>query len=308
MSNWSIKVAEACQPLLNLLKDEILSGYCINIDETPVQVLKEPGRSPKTRSFMWIFQRGDPLRPVLIYEYHPTRSGDVAASFLRGYQGYVQTDGYSGYDFLDRVNGIVHLGCWAHARRKFKDIVKGREKKKAGSADVALGYIQRLYRLESVVRKEKWDPGRKYEMRQAEALPILSEFRKWLLKRSFQTPPKGLLGQAISYCLNQWNRLIAYVKDGRLSMDNNSAENAIRPFVIGRKNWLFAGTPEGAEASALFYSLIETAKANGLEPYSYLRHIFDKLPLAENLKDYQALLPWNLDAKALAEAVVNPVV
>ena len=176
------------------------------------------------------------------------------------------------------------------------------------TAEVGLGYIQRLYRLESMARKEKWDPGRKYEMRQAEALPILSEFRKWLLKRSCQTPPKGLLGQAILYCLNQWDRLIAYVKDGRLSMDNNSAENAIRPFVVGRKNWLFAGTPEGAEASALFYSLIETAKANGLEPYSYLRHIFDKLPLAENLEDYEALLPWNLDAKALAEAFVNPVV
>jgi len=306
MSNWSIKVAAACQPLLNLLKDEVLSGYCINIDETHVQVLKEPERSPKTRSYMWIFQRGDPLYPVLIYEYHPTRSGDVAASFLRGYQGYVQTDGYSGYDFLDLAKGIVHVGCWAHARRKFKDVAKA--SKKAGSAEVALGYIQRLYHLESMARKEEWGPGRIYEMRQTRSAAILSEFRKWLLKRSLQTPPKGLLGKAISYSLNQWDRLMAYVKDGRLSMDNNLAENAIRPFVVGRKNWLFSGTPEGAEASAMLYSLIETAKANGLEPYSYLRYIFEKLPLARKLEDYEALLPWNLDAMALAQDSVNLVV
>ena len=132
-------------------------------------------------------------------------------------------------------------------------------------------------------------------MRQEEAKPILENFKKWLSKKSLQTPPKGLLGKAVSYALNQWHRLEGYIEDGHLTIDNNLAENSIRPFVIGRKNWLFSGTPEGAEASALLYSLIETAKANKLEPYTYLRYIFDRLPLASSLEDYEALLPWNVN-------------
>jgi transposase len=142
-------------------------------------------------------------------------------------------------------------------------------------------------------------------MRQEEAKPILENFKKWLSKKSLQTPPKGLLGKAVSYALNQWNRLKGYIKDGNLTIDNNLAENSIRPFVIGRKNWLFSGTPEGAEASALLYSLIETAKANTLEPYAYLRHIFDRLPTASSLEDYEALLPWNINlepAQSVADA------
>lgn len=164
------------------------------------------------------------------------------------------------------------------------DVTKaqGKDRKKSGSADVALEYIRKLYRLESKARDKNLEPEEIYELRQTKSKPILSQFHKWLLKRSGQTPPRGLLGKAISYCLNQWDRLEGYLKDGRLSMDNNAAENAIRPFVVGRKNWLFSGTPEGAEASALFYSLIETARTNGLEPYSYLRYIFEKLPLAEH--------------------------
>ncbi len=310
MSRWAIKVAAACQPLLNLCREEVLSGYCINIDETVLQVLNEPGRAPKTKSYMWVFRRGDPRRPVFIYEYHPTRSGDVASSFLQGYKGYVQTDGYSGYDFLDHLTDIVHIGCWAHARRYFVDVTKaqGRNRKKTGSADVALEYIRKLYRLESKARDKKLEPDEIYELRQTKSKPILFQFHKWLLKRSGQTPPRGLLGKAIAYCLNQWDRLAGYLKDGRLSMDNNAAENAIRPFVVGRKNWLFSGTPEGAEASALFYSLIETARANGLEPYSYLRYVFEKLPLSKTLEDYEALLPWNLNAKTLALTAVKGVV
>ena len=142
-------------------------------------------------------------------------------------------------------------------------------------------------------------PEERHRLRQKEAKPILSRFHDWLRKRSSQVPPKSLIGKAISYTLNQWDRLTAYLKDGILSMDNNAAENAIRPFVVGRKNWLFAGTTEGAEASAALYSLIETAKANGLEPYAYLRYIFSKLPLAKTFDDYEALLPWNLSQKAI---------
>lgn len=296
MCKWAMQVAVTCQPLLNLLQDEVLSSHYINIDETSLQVLREPGRKAKTKSYMWIFRRGDPDRPVLIYQYHPTRSGDVVKAFLRGFKGYVQTDGYVAYNYLDDEEDVCHIGCWAHCRRGFNDVIKAQGKKrKIGAADEAMKYIKKLYRLEQDARKNNYSVDEIYRMRQEEAKPILGDFKKWLSKKSLQTPPKGLLGKAVSYALNQWHRLEGYIEDGNLTIDNNMAENSIRPFVIGRKNWLFSGTPEGAEASALLYSLIETAKANKLEPYAYLQHIFDRLPTAVSLEDYEALLPWNVN-------------
>jgi transposase len=290
-----MQAASACQPLLNLLEDEMLAGSYIQADETTLQVLNEPGRSPTSKSYMWIFRRGDPERPILIYQYHPSRAGDVANAFLRDFEGTVQTDGYSGYYFLDHIKEIRHIGCWAHARRKFTDVTKAQGKnRKAGAADMALLYIKKLYSLERKAKNGECSPEQIYRMRQEEARPILDDFEKWLKKKKSQTPPKGLLGKAVAYTLNQWHRLVGYIEDGNLSIDNNMAENSIRPFVVGRKNWLFSGTPEGAEASALLYSLIETAKANKLEPYAYLRYIFDKLPVAVTLEDYEALLPWNV--------------
>jgi transposase len=295
MCKWAMQAASACQPLLNLLQDEVLSGSFINIDETGLQVLHEPGRSSTTKSYMWIFRRGDPTKPVLLYQYHPTRSGDVVRTFLRDFKGYVQTDGYAAYNFLDYEKDIHHIGCWVHARRGFKNVIKAQGKnRKIGAADEALKYIKDLYSLEKNARRDEFTVEQIYRMRQDKAKPILENFKKWLSKKSLNTPPKGLLGKAVSYTLNQWHRLIGYTENGHLALDNNMAENSIRPFVIGRKNWLFSGTSEGAEASALLYSLIETAKANTLEPYAYLRYIFDKLPTATSLKDYEALLPWNI--------------
>ena len=300
MCSWAMQVASASQPLLNLLIDEVLSGFLIQADETTLQVLLEPGRDPTTKSYMWIFRRGDPDRPVLIYQYHPTRGGDVAKAFLFDFEGCVQTDGYSGYNFLDYDENIRHIGCWAHARRKFTDVIKAQGKKrKSGSGDKALSYIRKLYRIEKEARENHLSSDELYQIRQKDSKPILDDFKQWLVKTSFRTPPKGLLGKAVAYTLNQWNRLVGYLEDGRLPIDNNMAENAVRPFVVGRKNRLFSGTPEGAEASALLYSLIETAKANKLEPYAYLRFIFEKLPMAETLQDYEDLLPWNVDPKQM---------
>ena len=217
----------------------------------------------------------------------------MANAFLRDFHGTVQTDGYSGYDFLDTRKDIRHIGCWAHARRKFIDLTRALGKnRKAYAADRALKYIRKLYAIEKKIRTGEYSPGQIYEIRQAESKPVLDDFEKWLKKKRKQTLPKGLLGKAVAYILNQWHRLIGYIEDGNLSIDNNMAENSIRPFVLGRKNWLFSGTPEGAEASALLYSLIETAKANKLEPWAYLRYIFDRLPLGATLEDYEALLPW----------------
>ena len=304
MCSWAMQAAAACMPLLNLLRDEVLAGSYVNIDETTLQVLQEPGRDPTAKSYMWIFRRGDPKKKVLIYQYHPSRGGDVARAFLGDFTGWVQTDGYSGYDFLDHVRDIHHIGCWAHARRKFMDVINAQGKnRKIGAADVALSFISKLYKLEKEAKAKELGAAEVYQMRQAEAAPILAEMHQWLVKKSVQTPPKGLLGKAVSYALNQWPRLIGYLEDGQLAPDNNAAENAIRPFVVGRKNWLFSGTPEGAEASALLYSLIETAKANGLEPYAYLRYIFERLPLASSLAELEALLPWSITPEQL---LLNP--
>lgn len=298
MCGWAMKAAETCLPLISLLKEEIRGGPIIHVDETTVQVLHEPGRAPEQKSYMWIFKGGLSKRPSLIYEYHRTRSGDVAKLFFDGYQGTVQTDGYKGYDFLDHRPDIIHVGCWAHARRKFMDVKKASTSKKAGSSDKALSLIRRLYALEKIAKQKEMSAKEVYEWRQSQAKPILQEFKIWLNKRSSQVVPKSLLGQAVSYCRTQWHRLENYIKDGYTEIDNNGAENAIRPFVVGRKNWLFSGTPEGARASAVLYSLIETAKANKLEPYSYLRYLFEKLP-ATSPDDLHNLLPQNLSSEKI---------
>lgn len=297
MCNWAVKVFERCQPLLDLMQEEIRSGPVTNVDETTVQVLTEAGRAAQTKSYMWIFRGGAPKKPALIFQYHPTRSGDPAAVFLRGYQGCVQTDGYGGYDFLDHQPGVIHAGCWAHARRKFSDVLKaaGKAGKREGVAGEALNWIGRLYKIEAAMKEAKLEPEAIYQQRQIQAVPLLEEFRLWLLIRQREVPPKSLLGKAIAYTLGQWKRLRRYVDNGHLRPDNNLAENAIRPFVIGRKNWLFSGTPQGAKASAGIYSLIETAKANGLDPYWYLRALFEQLPTATGKEQLTALLPQHID-------------
>jgi transposase len=306
MAKWMVQSALHCAGLLDLLRAEIRGGPLIGIDETPLQVLNEAGRDNTTKSYMWVY-RGGPLdRPTLLYQYQRTRSGRVALEFLNDYHGYIQSDDFSGYDLLDRSPNIVHLGCWAHARRKFVKVVKIRKKHRSKQAnpkslaDEALDYIGNLYRIEKEARRRELDTAEIRQLRQEKSKPLLDEFKDWLEAKKPLTPPKGLLGQAISYTLANWEKLIIYIQDGRLGPDNNLVENAIRPFVVGRKNWLFAGSPDGARASAAFFSLIETAKANGLEPYAYLRHIFEKLPLAQTEHDLKDLLPQNIDPDTLA--------
>jgi transposase len=255
---------------------------------------------------MWVFYGGAHGQPAIEYQYHPTRAGRVAADYLAGYEGYVQTDGFSGYDFLDAQPGVVHAGCWAHARRKFVDVTKAvggmprSAARKTGSADVAVGFIRKLYAIETQAKAQGLTPEQLRNERQEKAQPILDQFKQWLDHKAQQVPPTSLLGKAVSYTLGQWKRLTVYVEDGLLTPDNNLAENAIRPFVVGRKNWLFSGTPQGAWASATIYSLIETAKANGLEPYRYLRYLFETLPQASTADEHRALLPWHLSPTQLA--------
>jgi transposase len=292
MCGWLINVADQARPLLELMGQENRSGPFVNVDETTVQVMKEPDKADTSKSYMWLFRGGQPERPVLVFQYHPSRSGQIPLEYLRGYQGYVQCDAYSGYDALGRQEGVVLVGCWAHARRKFDEVIQARGgAKRRGSAEEALEYIGRLYAVEKKAREAGLEPGAIYDLRQREAKPVLDEFKLWLDAKVLVTPPKGLLGKAVLYTLNNWQRLIRYLEDGRLRPDNNLAENAIRPFVVGRKNWLFAGNPDGAHAAAVYYSLIETAKANGWKAHDYLTHLFENLPFAKTEEDYRNLLP-----------------
>jgi transposase len=300
MCNWAMHAAEACQPVLELLLREIRSGPLLNMDETTIQVLDEPGRAPTTKSYMWVCRGGPPGKQGVLYHYDPTRSSDVAKLLLQGYTGVVQTDGYPGYDFLDQKSGVMHAGCMAHARRKFDEAAKGLGKGKSGSAHVALNYIRQIYRIESVAKRDQLTPEELFAVRNEQERPILDELHLWLQEKARRLTPKSLMGVAVHYTLNQWKRLLVYLDHPEMTPDNNSAENAIRPFVIGRKNWLFSGNPQGAKASADIYSLIETAKANKLEPYHYLRYLFEKLPFAESQEEYEALLPMRLKPEDLA--------
>lgn len=298
MANWIIQVSKALETLDKILRQSVLSGPLINMDETPFQVLKEDGRLPTTKSYMWVMRGGAPGETVVYFRYSPSRASDVAKKLLASYHGVVQTDGYGGYNFVHdpKIKTMEHAECWAHARRKFVDILKAtgkfqKKKAKSGHADQALDFIGKLYKIEKKAREEELSESEIVALRQEQSKPILDEFHGWLKQVERRTPPKGLLGKAVSYTLTRWDQLILYLKHGFVSMDNNLAENAIRPFVVGRKNWLFNDTPAGATASARLYSLIETAKANDVEPSEYLNMLFEKLPYAENNHQLKQLLP-----------------
>jgi len=307
MSNWLIKVADLCSPLLPLMRQEIRSGPLINADESSFQVMKEPNRKNTSKSYVWVFRGGLADKPVVMFHYEPSRSGQVAHDFLDGYHGYVQTDGYQGYNILEDNKDITLMGCMAHARRKFDEVVKANRKsgnKKKLAAEMALEYIRKLYALEKEAKE--LTPDERYLMRQEKAKPIMEAFGNWLRETYPQTPPKGLLGKAIKYTLNQWDRLNVYLENGILRPDNNLAENAIRPFVVGRKNWLFAGSPEGAQASTLFYSLIETAKINNLNPETYLKYLLEKIVHVKEQDELLNLLPNKVSQETVDEFMASP--
>ncbi len=291
LARWVIQCGEQLQPLLNLLRDRLLDSRVIHCDETRVQVLKEPDRDPSSQSWMWVQTGGPPDRPVILFDYSSSRAQEVPLHLLAGYRGYLMTDDYAGYSAVAAQDGVERLACWAHARRKFIDAQKVQPKGKTGRADIALGLINKLYGIERDLKAAS-DEVRQAG-RQQHSVPLLTQLRAWLEKTQPQVTAHNALGKALSYLASNWSRLERYVEAGFLPIDNNAAERAIRPFVIGRKNWLFSDTPRGATASAQLYSLVETAKANGQEPYAWLRHVLERLPQATAVEDYEALLPWN---------------
>lgn len=294
MANWIIRLATQCQPLIHLIREHQHSGSLIQMDETRIQVLKEPGYSATGNKYMWVTLGGPPDQPAVIFDYDPSRGHEVPLRLLDGYSGYLQSDGYAGYDTVSTKRSLTQLGCWDHCRRKFKEAQVAQSSKMQGQskADIALLKIGKLYKIEREIKT--LSSKEKQCQRQKRSLPVLRDLKRWADKNSGKSPRDALISKALVYMNNQWPKLICYCEEGHLPISNILAENAIRPFVIGRKAWLFADTPKGAHASGIFYSLIETAKANEIEPYAYLRYIFKALPYADTVDKLEALLPWNV--------------
>ncbi|MBU2524191.1 IS66 family transposase [Patescibacteria group bacterium] len=299
LSLWVIKCSELLQPLVNLLQDEIYAYDIAYADESTLQVLKEKNKKAESTSYMWAFGGGPPERFSYVYQYHPNRKHQVAIDFFNDYQGYLHCDGYQAYDALSSINQeVIQVGCWYHARRKFMDAAK--VSKKSGMADWFIKQIQRLSKIEKVIIEEKYHSEHAKRYRQAEALKIIDKIKIKLDELQGKTPPQGLLGKAIYYMQSQWPKLLTYLEDGRLEISNNKMERAMKPFAVGRKNWLFANSVDGAHAAANIFSLIETCKAHKVDPYDWLRDTLTKIPSCEKLEDYEALMPWHFNKNHIA--------
>lgn len=301
MARWMIQLALQLQPVINLLKEVQLTGDYLQVDETRLQVLKEQGMLPTGHKWIWVMRGGPPDKPVVLFDYDKSRGADVAKRLLDGFEGrYLQSDGYAGYDAAVDNDAVTHIGCMDHARRKFVKAIKALHKNKKKNVKstpkcvVALSMFDALYRVEREMDKLVLNDEERKAYRHTHAKPKLDKLHAWLLHNSTRVAKDTLTHNAISYSLKQWSKLIAYCDHGQLRISNVLAENAIRPFVVGRKAWLFSDTPAGANASALYYTLIETAKANEIDPYQYIKHLVGHIAAAETVEDIEALLPWNV--------------
>lgn len=290
MANWVIQCSEVwLKPLYRHMKQELLTHSVIHADETVVQVLKEDGKPATSESRMWLYASAALLKhQVRLFEYQPDRSGKRPESFLRGFTGWLITDGYAGYN---QVQGVTHCGCWAHARRKWREAMPDGATVKTSKAAIGFQYCNKLFAEER--KCVLYKPEYRKEYRQNRELPLLEEYFAWL---NTVHPEKGSkLEEAVRYSMNQKQQLCAFLNNGKVPISNNLAENAIRPFTLGRKNWLFCDTSKGAEASAVVYSLVESAKANGIEPFAYLQHVLVQLPYfgkSPSHEELETLMPW----------------
>lgn len=285
LCSWLMSVSELCEPLVNLLHGNILAENYVQADESPIQVLKEPGRKDTSKSYLWVYRGGGNV----VFDYQQTRGGYHAQTFLKGFKGYLQTDAYSGYHFTEYDKNIISVGCMAHARRPFAQLAK--LAKKEGLATKALLYFKSLYAIESYARDNHSSHDERHTFRNEKAPPILDELKSWLTFNITKLPKQHQIGKAIYYVLNNWEALTSYLKDGRLEIDNNKIENLIRPLALGRKNFLFMGSPHGAKAGAIFYSLIATCTVNNVEPYIYFCTILHQIRFCKSEEDYRKLLP-----------------
>ena len=295
MSNWLLWSAEhLLKPVYDQLHEELLKREVLHADETTLQVLHEPGKTAQSNSYMWLYRTsGDTGRPIVLFDYQPGRGACHPKTFLSGFKGYLHTDGYGVYHKLPEITVV---GCWAHARRKFDEAMKSLPKGKARNSSAAQGlaYCNLLFKIEEGLAG--LSPKERHDQRLKQAKPVLDALSAWANTRT--AAPKSALGKALSYLKDQWPYLLNYLKDGRLELSNNRAERSIKPFVIDRKNFLFANTPSGAKSSAVIFSLIQTAAENGLDPYRYLTWLLSsaaEMDLAQS-QNARLLLPWNAPA------------
>ena len=303
-----VRVGQAVQPVVNLLRDELLDAPLVFGDETELQVLKEPGRSAQAKSYIWAQMTDGSGKegtgpPIRLFTYAPSRSTKTALELYAGIRqdAVLMTDGYDVYDTVAETHQLVHLACWTHCRRYFIEALQALPKDKRGPDQLAARFIAligRLYHVEAQAKRDGVDTAELGRRRQQECVPVLADIEALLLANVHAVLPKSLLGQALHYLASQWSKLKRYVEDGRYSIDNNAQENAIRPFCVGRRNWLFADTVAGANASANLYSLLQTCQVNGIDGYRYLRALFVALPKAQTVDDYAQLLPWRIDLAA----------
>lgn len=293
LASWMIRCGELVTPLINLMRDKLLESPLVYCDETPVQVHKGSGKRPTSKNYMWVQAKwGGIGERIVLYNYDPTRKAEVAKRLFEGYRGYVQTDGYEGYSGLDPVEGITLVGDWVHVRRKFHDVTKVSEKsEKAQLANYVLNKISQIYAVEDEAKGKGSEEI--LRLRQEKTRPIVEGLKTWADEQRDRVPPKSLIGKAIQYFLGQWPKLGYFLEDPVVGPDTNVVENVIRPFAIGRKNWMFSDTARGADASANLFSLVITAKANDIDPYHYLKQVFTELPKAKVLVDFEKLLPEN---------------
>ena len=299
-----VRVGQAVQPVINLMRDHLLESPLIYGDETHVQVLKEVGKSAQSKSYMWAqMTQGSGANgtgpPIRLFAYSPSRSTAAAETLYAGVRkaGVLITDGYAVYGQIAQAHALVHLGCWAHCRRGFNDALQALPRSARGTEQLAsqfLALIAQLYAVESSSRERQLDVQQQLLQRQAHSVPVLDRIEALLLANIHGVLPGSLLGQALHYLSSQWPKLQRYVTNGGYPIDNNACENSIRPFVIGRRNWLFSDTVAGANASANLYSLLQTCAVNGVDGYRYLRALLTALPNAKTADDYEALLPWRI--------------
>ena len=302
-----VRVGQSVQPVVNLLRDELLDSPLVFGDETELQVLKEPGRSAQAKSYLWAQMTDGSGRqgtgpPIRLFAYSPSRSTKTAMALYAGIRpdAVLMTDGYEVYDTVAQAHQLVHLGCWAHCRRYFHAALQALPKDQRTADQLAARFIAligKLYHVEAQAQRDGADVNERARRREHESVPVLEKIEALLVANLHAVLPKSLLGQALHYLGSQWSKLARYVTDGRYSIDNNGQENAIRPFCVGRRNWLFADTVAGAQASANLYSLLQTCRVNGIDGYQYLRALLIALPKAASADDYAALLPWRIDLK-----------
>ena len=298
LANWTNMAADRLlKPLVAAMLPTLMGCDYWRMDETRLQVLHEPGRTAHQLSWLWVRATGTGI-PVVLFDYSPSRGGQTAARLLEGFAGYLQSDALGSYDVAAGPE-VTQLGCWSHSRRKFDAAIKSADKATPPPLAVqAMGFIRRLYRIDAEVKERP--PEERHAHRQQHSQPLLEEFRGWLdANLAAGLTAGGMLATAFTYLHNQWGKLNRFLDDGRLGLDNNPAERYFRPIAVGRNNWLFSNSEAGAHATAIWYSVVATATANGWEPYHYLHRVFTEIPVyLHEGRSLDPLLPWNLTPPA----------